>query len=569
MKGLPRGSKVPSLSIWTITLLLLFLSASSAFGRIPFRILPCILKQVDNVAYPEGECVVHYVPGISEQERMRVHIQYGLLPVYQSPYGNFEKVLIPVNFPVVSMVSLLKGDPSVLHAEPNYLAEAHLIPNDPLFRYQWNMLQIKADLAWNTTSGTGVTIAVLDSGAAYEYFDIYAEAPDLSGTIFVPGWDFVNNDANPDDDYGHGTHITGTVAQTTNNFLGCTGVAFGASIMPVKVLDNTGNGSLTNVVDGIYFAANNGAKIINMSFGFGNNPSLTLQNAVNYANAAGCLLVCSAGNGGTNLPNYPSSYTPCISVSSTIYDQTLASYSNYGVDIDLCAPGGDLTLDQNLDGYPDGILQQSHDGVDFTVFDYFAGKGTSWSAAHVTGVAAMVTSAGGTAMTPLEIRNILESTALDLGVPAWDELFGWGLIDATAALAAVQSGATVLSASPLQPIFVNPLTLPIATVAGDIIPFAPLREGQSGYNILGSVRYMSSGSNYLQKPWPGPMISPQSPLPWGSSNTPFFPYFPRYLSFMNPGALFYAYPPNPTGYFWGAGPPIYGPFFNRIPNFIP
>jgi serine protease len=531
-------------SFWIILSMFFILLNTCAFGRIPFRILPCIVKQMDRFPYLERECIVHFAPGIPAGEKTRVYLRYGLNEIYHSPYGGFDRVIIPPNFQVVEMIRLLKGDPAVLHAEPNCLAKSHLIPNDPLFQYQWNMLQIQADQAWNLTNGAGIIIAVLDSGIAFENFGIFAQAPDLAGTIFIPGWDFVNNDANPDDDYGHGTHITGTIAQTTNNSLGCAGVAFGASIMPVKVLDNTGYGSLTNVVDGIYFAANNGAKILNMSFGFGNNPSLTLQNAIEYANIAECLLVCSAGNQGTNLPSYPASYLPCISVSATIYDKTLASYSNYGIDIDLCAPGGDLSLDQNLDGYPDGILQQSHDGVDFTVFDYFSGKGTSWSAALVTGVAAMVTSIGGITMTPLEIRSVLESSALDLGIPGWDESFGWGLVNAAASLIAAQQGATVLSTSPLVPLSpINQVTfpLPVAILAGYSIPFSPIREGQNLSPLLEPAHRMSFTPYYtpelqMQRLWPKSIY--QAPIEWRLSNPYYpgiFPYFPIYSPFVRIG----------------------------------
>lgn len=524
---IPWQSKKSSLDfhccyIWICCLIFLVISVMNAYAYIPFRILPCITKEIDHLSYIEGECVLQFVSGVPMQEKQRFYLQYGLAPIYHSPYGGFERLMLPVNHPVMSMLPLLRAEPIVLYAEPNYLAKVHFIPNDPLFRYQWNMIQIKADLAWNTANGTGVTIAVLDSGAAYEYFDIFAQAPDLAGTLFVPGWDFVNADANPDDDFGHGTHITGTIAQTTNNALGCAGVAHGSTIMPVKVLDNTGAGTLTNVVDGIYYATNNGAKILNMSFGFGNNPSITLQSAVQFADAAGAVMVCSAGNDSSNLPNYPASYAPCISVSGTIYDQTLASYSNYGLDIDLCAPGGDLTLDQNLDGYPDGILQQSHDGVNFTVFDYFSGKGTSWSAAHVSAVAAMVASVGGLTMTPLQIRNILESTALDIGAPGWDEYFGWGLVDASAALVAVQQTATVLSAAPLVPFAPLPLiptSFPSATVAGYSIPTQPVWQNQS--SLLTPARDMSfvmGNSPQLLRQWQSPVIFRQTYPTWLQSS---------------------------------------------------
>ncbi len=561
-----------------ILLLLLVFSVLKIHGYIPFRILPCLIREIARLDYIKGECLLKFIPGISAQEKKMLFQRYGLIPIQQSPYGGFERVAFNINFPVMEMVYLLKNEPILLYAEPNYLAKAHIIPNDPLFRYQWNMLQINADLAWNITNGIGTTIAVLDSGIAYENFDIYAQAPDLAGTLFVPGWDFVNSDANPDDDYGHGTHVSGTIAQTTNNALGCAGVAFGASVMPVKVLDNTGYGSLINVVDGIYYAANNAAKIINMSFGFGNSPSLTLQSAVQYADSSGSVMVCSAGNEGVSLPNYPASYPACICVSATRYDLTQPSYSNYGLDIDLCAPGGDLTVDQNTDGYPDGILQQSHDGVNFLVFDYYSGEGTSWSAAHVSAVAAMVTSVGGITMTPLEIKGILESTATDIGTLGWDEYFGWGVINAAAALSAVQQGATVLSATPLipfSPLPIIPVTSPTASVAGFTAPLAPLWSNQSP--VSWPIRYSSSIQQNIPKllpPWHTPIIlnNPfQDLIP--SYRIPFNTFFnpPLFPSFENPPGFLFPFAPT-----FGinvsfmreaqAFPPPYNPI---IPFFMP
>lgn len=466
-----------------ILMLFLFLLVPPVYAQLPFRILPSSLRIADHLNYVQGECIIQFTPNTPIQERERVFWAYGLMPIQHSIFGGFDRVAFGINVPTVEMINALMSEPSVISAEPNYLASVYLIPNDPYFRYQWNMVQINAHLAWDINSGTGVTIAVLDSGVAYENFDVYAQAPDLAGTLFVPGWDFVNADANPDDDYGHGTHITGTIAQTTNNAYGCSGVAFNSSVMPVKVLNNLGNGTLTDVLSGIYYAANNGAKILNLSFGFGNNPSLTLQNAVQYADSVGCVIVCASGNDGTSLPNYPASYPECISVSAVRYDETLPSYSNYGLDIDLCAPGGDQTVDQNLDGYPDAIVQQSHDGVNFTVFDFYGGEGTSWASAHVSAVSAMIASVGGTVLTPLQIRGVLESTAIDLGIPGWDEYFGWGEVDAYAAIVAAQTGATVLSASPLvpfTPFTALPSPSPAATILGSITPFQPILPDSFG-----------------------------------------------------------------------------------------
>jgi subtilisin family serine protease len=230
--------------------------------------------------------------------------------------------------------------------------------------------------------------------------------------------------------------------------------------MPIKVLDENSNGLLDDVVAGFYFAVDNGAQIINTSFGTV-TPSLILEEAVNYATLNNVTIICSAGNGASSAPHYPSSYLDCISVSAIKYDQTLAFYSNYGTDIDLCAPGGSLAFDQNLDGKPDGIVQQTHNGIDFQTFDFYIFQGTSCAAAHVTGVAALMVAASGGSIGPDLVKSTLASTAVDLGTAGWDQYFGSGLVDAAAALTSLPIIATAASASPLQPFIpVSPVPHP-------------------------------------------------------------------------------------------------------------
>ncbi|HDN66058.1 MAG TPA: hypothetical protein ENF23_07220 [Methanosarcinales archaeon] len=214
-----------------------------------------------------------------------------------------------------------------------------------------------------------------------DYWITYAQAPDLAGTDFVSGYDFVNDDAHPNDDEGHGTHVTGTIAQTTNNEYGVAGVAFDCSIMPVKVLDKYGSGTYADITDGIYFATNNGAQVISISLG-GTSTSPTLENALAYANGKGVTIVCSADNTGPNGdPGYPAAYDAyCIAVGATRYDETVSYYSTNGEYVDIAAPGGDIYVDQNGDGYGDGVLQQTHDGSDHTTFRYYFYQGTSMAA---------------------------------------------------------------------------------------------------------------------------------------------------------------------------------------------
>lgn len=175
------------------------------------------------------------------------------------------------------MVEAYKNNPHVEYAEPNCYVHALWEPNDPHYSLQWHMENdeyggIHMEEAWELLGspgnpGQGVTVAIIDTGIAYENYRSYEQAPDLSQTCFVQGRDFVNKDKHPNDDNGHGTHIAGTVAQSTNNSVGVAGVAFDACLMPVKVMNSLGTGNYDNVADGIYYATDNGAQIISLSLG--------------------------------------------------------------------------------------------------------------------------------------------------------------------------------------------------------------------------------------------------------------------------------------------------------------
>jgi len=351
---------------------------------------------------------------------------------------HFERLAVPVGSTVEEMLALYNGRNDVLYAEPNYIAYAQFVPNDSYYNpYQWNFDNssyggIHMQDAWDTSTGSDVIIAVIDTGVAYEDYSIYRRAPDLSGTVFVPGYDFVGNDTHPNDNEGHGTHVTGTLAGTTNNSSGVAGVAFHASVMPVKVLNAQGSGTYADIADGIRFAADNGAHVINLSLG-GSSSSQVMYDAVKYAYEKGVTIVAAAGNNGVNGVLYPAAYDDyVIAVGATRFDETRAPYSNYGSSLDIVAPGGDVSVDQNGDGYGDGILQQTF-GSNVRSFGYYFYQGTSMATPHVAGVAALVI-ANGNATTPDDVRTALESSADDIGVPGRDNTYGWGLLNARSAL---------------------------------------------------------------------------------------------------------------------------------------
>ena len=403
--------------------------------------------------YVPGEIIVKFKPGVSDKVIADISSKHGALVISTSRFAGFKRLRIPRGKGVAEMVEIYKRNPNVEYAEPNYIAHAFMVPNDEFYHYQWHLDNgkyggINMESAWDIETGDpSVIVAVIDTGIAYEDYEeaipigksgkysyiTYQLAPDLAGTNFVAGYDFVNDDAHPNDDEGHGTHVTGTIAQSTNNSIGVAGVAFNTSIMPVKVLDSSGSGTYADIADGIYFAADNGAKIINMSLG-GSSGSITLENALAYAYGKEVAIVCASGNDGSaTTVSYPAAYDAyCIAVGATRYDEAVAYYSNGGASLDLTAPGGDVTVDQNNDGYADGVLQQTF-GNNPTDWGYWFYQGTSMAAPHVSGVAALLI-ANAAATTPDEVRVALQSTAEDKGSTGWDPEYGYGIVDAYAAL---------------------------------------------------------------------------------------------------------------------------------------
>src|SRR3990167_5801891 len=267
------------------------------------------------------------------------------------------KIEYEKNKPVDRVITDFQADSSVEYAEPNYVMRLAYTPNDEYFGYQWDLhnsnstnTDINMPAAWdydgsspNYGGGSSVVGAVVDTGVAYEDYDDgvteYVKAPDLANTNFTAGYDYVNDDTHSNDDHGHGTHVTGTIAQSTGNTTGVAGIAFNSTIMPIKVLDSSGSGALSDVAAGIDFARQNGADIINMSLE--GSHSVTLQQAVEDAAAAGVILVAATGNSGASSISYPAAYSEVIAVGATRYDGFLSSYSNYGTGAELVAPGGD------------------------------------------------------------------------------------------------------------------------------------------------------------------------------------------------------------------------------------
>jgi serine protease len=316
------------------------------------------------------------------------------------------------------------------YIEPNYIYEANAIildggkvPNDPLYGKQWNLRSINVESAWQETKGDGVTVAVIDTGVT--------RVPDLQKTEFVSGYDFVNDRTQATDDNGHGTHVAGTIAQSTNNNYGVAGIAYEANIMPLKVLDSYGSGTVADIAEAIKFAADNGAGVINMSLGGGGESQL-MKEAIDYAYNKGVVIIAAAGNSNQNSAGYPARYPRVIGVSALDASGEKAPYSNFGAGVDISAPGGS-TAGGNEAG---GILQNTIDAeTGESIFAAF--QGTSMASPHVAGVAALIKAMG--VEEPEQIANILKQSSRAIEQDPLNH-FGSGQLDATAAVQLAAKG---------------------------------------------------------------------------------------------------------------------------------
>ena len=410
-----------------------------------------------------------------DKQNRKIFVENQIVVKYKNDNKAFRVINLPAGTSVEETVVKYKKNKNVEYAEPNYMAYADEVPNDPYyFPYQWHMDNetgsgVNAEQAWDISTGEGVIVAVIDTGLNLGGED--------TPVCLKPGKDFINNDLDPNDDNGHGTHVAGTIAQSTNNdSVGVAGLAYNSCIMPLKALGADGGGSYAAIANAIIFATDNGADVINMSLG-GDYNDITLASAVQYAHNNGVVVVAAAGNSSSDAPHYPSSYETVISVGATGYDKSLASYSNYGLDIDVVAPGGDMyeytynrrgkiigetTKDLNDDGYPDGVLQETFDSESFGYSFY---QGTSMASPHVAGAAALLISYAkelGQELSSMQVREALQNTAEDLGEGGWDQYFGYGLIDAYAVL------------SSLGDLPVNQAPTAVINIAGELIEYNEL-----------------------------------------------------------------------------------------------
>jgi serine protease len=391
--------------------------------------------------FAPGRVVVKFADSVADDEVEQIVRGQGA-QIHRTARKKAFHVLRVPRGQVWQKVEALKSNSRVVYAHPDYLAYADAAPvNDPYYHLQWNLDNeafggIEMEQAWGINPGgaPSVVVAVLDTGVAYEDCEppacerTYCQADDLGGTSFVAGYDFVNHDNHPNDDNSHGTHVAGTIAQTTNNGEGVAGVAYMSSIMPLKVLNSNGSGYISDIAEAIRWAADYGANVINMSLS-SLYPSAALQEAVAYAyNEKNVVLVASSGNYSEEAPRFPAYYPEVIATGATTYDEKLASYSNRGNE--LCAPGGVEEQDLNGDGYPDMVLQNTFnpDSKDVCDLWYWFFGGTSMAAPHVSGLAALILAENPT-LSNEQVRQILKDTADEKGTEC-----GSGIINAQRAL---------------------------------------------------------------------------------------------------------------------------------------
>ena len=400
------------------------------------------LAKPGEIRYLKGRILVQPKAGLKVEELDRKLKAHGARRVAAIPRINVHVIELPPQANDRAVAALLKGDRHISFAEVDQMVPPAYTPNDPNFTRGWHLPKIGAPGAWDYSHGDGVTIAILDSG-------VDGTHPDLAGSM-VPGYNAYDRNTDTRDVYGHGTLVAGAAAMMGNNLVGGTGVAFKSRIMPIRVTSLDGYGNWSAMANGIIWAADNGARVANLSFQQSCGSS-TLWNAAQYMRSKGGVVTISAGNYGTLESMSPSDSITCVGATDS--SDNKASWSSYGAFVDIAAPGV-------------GIFTSARGG------GYSSASGTSFSAPVTAAVYALMMSVNRT-LTPSQLDAALFSAALDLGTFGKDAYYGHGRVDAQAAVAAVRTTTNVDStapavsiASPLPDAKVNAL-VPVDVNASD------------------------------------------------------------------------------------------------------
>ncbi|MFQ5574282.1 MAG: S8 family serine peptidase, partial [Terriglobia bacterium] len=366
---------------------------------------------------PSEQLIVKFSSGTSSAQKRAVKRAIGAVDQVKitpltEPGEQIELIAVDSRRPARETAARLEKRRDVEFAEPNHFRSASLTPNDTYYSLQWGLAKISAPAAWDISTGSAeTTIAVIDTGVDYNH-------PDLAGKV-IRGPDYFNDDTDPMDDSGHGTHVAGIAAAVSNNGAGVAGVSWNSKILAIKALGWIG-GYDFDIAQGIIYAADNGADVINLSLG-GSEFGQTMKNAVDYAASKGAVLVAATGNSDSSVM-YPAAYENVIGVGATNSSDARTSPaewgegagSNYGPEVDLVAPG-----DRIASTYPGSA--------------YAYMSGTSMASPHVAGAAAVVLSKDGS-LAPADVEQRLTEAATDLGDPGRDDYYGHGRVELAEAL---------------------------------------------------------------------------------------------------------------------------------------
>ena len=415
---------------------------------------------------------------------------------------NVHCIKIPPHKTVLEMIEKYEKDPNVEYAEPNYVIKAYLLPNDPdcTESQQWGIFKIKAPQAWETETGSSdIIIAIVDSGVDYTHLDLNdhiwlnddpLDTIDNDGngkTDDYYGWDFVGpvytspaEDNIPMDVLDHGTLCAGIASAETHNSTGTAGVSWNSKIMVVRVLDNNGDSTHFLTGQGIIYAADEGADIINLSLGSAGSSS-TLENAVDYAYSKRCVLVAASGNDNKAFVDYPAAYDNVIAVGATNQDDERCNYpswgSNYGTKLDVVAPGDDIYNTSLTYGYANA-------------------DGTSMAAPFVAGLAALIWSHN-SSLSNSEVRDLIISSADDIGSDGWDKYTGYGRINAEEALATFLEKEVVYKIMNFPNPF-RPARIPETTICFTTKEYVAERNIDI-YNVAGELVHTAPESEIFQE----------------------------------------------------------------------
>jgi subtilisin family serine protease len=372
---------------------------------------------VDGIA-KQQTILIKYKAGVSAATKQNINSQAHTNVKRVIPNLDVQEVQLPSATTVGDAIKQYRSRSEIQYAEPNFVAQRFMSPNDSLYQKQWSLFKINAASAWDVSQGGFGPIAIIDTG-------IDTNHSDLKGEVQA-GYNFVANSTDTNDDNGHGTHVAGIISGETNNTTGVASIGFTGSLIPVKVLDSTGAGSYASVASGIIYAADHGARIINLSLG-GSSASQTLESAVNYALKKGVIVVAAAGNNGNAAAVYPANYAGVIAVSATTASDTLANFSSYGNHTYISAPGV-------------GIISTYNNG------GYATMSGTSMAAPEVAGLLGLALSHSN--VTSSTLLTYLRQSSDKIGPygydgNGWNQYFGYGRINAGKLMALLSTSAPV------------------------------------------------------------------------------------------------------------------------------